>query len=418
MRLDLGREHLIIMGTSHGMLRWFVDDLPPDSVVLVEEPDVIRRREVERLVAQLPFLSRVVAAEYQTGLDAEALLAREPGLRAARLVMPGMEYAVGGAARLADALGLPGAGIAAADIFSDKHRMRLLAAEAGLANPAFELVDDPTRAAAFAREHGGRCVLKPTRRSGSLGVQVLTDPEQVVAYWAETATPADTPETSDRGLPTAVLVEQVLEGREHSVELLVADGEVIFGNVTDKRVQPGRRPVETGHTVPSLLPDEARRALLDAATRLARAAGFGTGVLHSEWMVADGRPTLIECAARLPGDMIPALISIAHECGFLHAYLRTLRGERPVLPTRAAGGAAVEFLLAPPGTVTGIDGVRAASRVSGVLHVQLDVAPGATVGEVTNSLARSGYVLVWGSDATEATAAAGKAAEQIQIITA
>ncbi|MGK5738833.1 ATP-grasp domain-containing protein [Micromonospora sp. URMC 103] len=417
MRLDLGREHLIIIGTSHGMLRWFVDDLPTDSVVLVEEPDVIRRRDVEALVGRLPFLSRVVPAEYQTGLDAAALLAREPGLAAARLVMPGMEYAVGAAARLAEALGLPGAGTAAADVFSDKHRMRLLATEAGLANPAFELVDDPAAATAFARRHGGRCVLKPTRRSGSLGVQILTDPDQVVASWAETATPAETPESTDRGLPTAVLVEQVLDGREHSVELLVADGEVIFGNVTDKRVQPGRRPVETGHTVPSLLPDGVRRELLDAATRLAGASGFRTGVLHSEWMVADGVPTLIECAARLPGDMITALISVAYECGFIEAYLRTLRGERPVLPARPTGGAAVEFLLAPPGTVTGVDGVRAARRVSGVLNVQLDVAPGATVGEVTNSLARSGHVLAWGADATEATAVAAKAADQIRIVT-
>ncbi|RKN30162.1 ATP-grasp domain-containing protein [Micromonospora musae] len=414
---DLGREHMIIIGASHGMLRWFADDLPADSVVLIEEPDVIGRRDVDRLAEQMPFISRLVAAEYQTGLDADALIAREPGLAAARLVMPGTEWAVGATARLADALGLPGAGSAAADIFTDKHRMRLLAAEVGLANPAFELVDDPAAAAAFARRHGGRCVLKPTRRSGSLGVQILDDPQDVADAWAETADPADTPEVVDRGLPTAVLVEQVLDGREHSVELLVADGEVFFGNVTDKRVLLGRRPVESGHTVPTLLPDDARQALLDAATRLGRAAGFRTGVLHSEWIMVDGVPTLVECAARLPGDMITALISIAYECGFIEAYLRTLRGERPTLPTRTTGGAAVEFLVAPPGTVNTIEGVRAARRVAGVLNVQFDVTVGASVGEVTNSLARSGHVMAWGVDPTEATSAAAKAAEQIQIVT-
>ncbi|MFI7605556.1 ATP-grasp domain-containing protein [Micromonospora sp. NPDC049366] len=418
MGLDLGREELIIVGASHGMLRWFADDLPPGSVVLVEEPDIIDRRDVAGLASQLPLISRVVPVEYQTGLDTAALLAREPGLATARLIMPGLEYAVRAAAQLADALGLPGAGVTAAEIFSDKHRMRLLAAEAGLANPAFALVDDPAAAAAFARRHGGRCVLKPTRRSGSLGVQILSDPEQVAGAWAESAAPESPPDATGRGLPTEVLVEQVLDGREHSVELLVADGEVIFGNVTDKRVQPGRRPVETGHTVPSLLPPEVQRRLLDAATRLGRAAGFRTGVLHSEWIVADGEPTLVECAARLPGDMITALISIAYECGLVEAYLRTLRGERPALPARPSGAAAVEFLLASPGTVTGVDGVRAARRVSGVLNVQVDVAPGATVGEVTHSLARSGHVLVWGPDATGATATAVKAVEQIQIATA
>ena len=42
----------------------------------------------------------MVPAEYQTGLDVDALLAREPGLAAARLVVPGIEYAVPAAARL------------------------------------------------------------------------------------------------------------------------------------------------------------------------------------------------------------------------------------------------------------------------------------------------------------------------------
>lgn len=55
--------------------------------------------------------------------------------------------------------------------------------------------------------------------------------------------------------------------------------------------------------------------------------------------------------------------------------------------------------------------------MSGVLNVQLDVGVGDTVGEVTHSLARSGHVLAWGADATEATAAAAKAAEQVQIVT-
>ncbi|MBM0239977.1 ATP-grasp domain-containing protein [Micromonospora sp. ATA32] len=415
MDLDLGHDGMIIVGAPLGMMRWFSEELPAGSVVLVEEPDVIRRRDIGRIAREMPFVSRVVPAEYQTGLDVDALLASEPGLTAARLVMPGLEYAVAATARLADRLGLPGAGAQAADVFSDKHRMRLLADRAGLANPAYELVATPEQAEAFADRFGGRCVLKPTRRSGSLGVQLISDRAQIASGWTATAAPEEPPEATGRGLPTGVLVEQRLNGPEHSVELLVADGEVIFGNVTDKRLLPGRRPVETGHTVPSGLPAAGRQALLDVATRLADAAGFRTGVLHSEWIVADGVPTLVECAARLPGDMITALISIGYECGFIDAYLRVLRGERPALPARPTGAAAVEFLLAWAGTVTAIDGVRRARRVPGVLEVQLDVAVGDTVAEVTSSARRSGHLLVWGAGPAEAEGAARKAAEQIQI---
>jgi biotin carboxylase len=415
--LDLGRDELVVVGASMGSLRWFGQELPAGSMVLIEEPDVIRRRGLERIAADLPVVSRLVPAGYQTGLDVDALLAREPGLASARLVLPGLEYGVAAAARLAERLGLPGAGAAAADVFSDKHRLRLLADAAGLANPAYELVDDPVRAAEFARRHGGRCVLKPTRRSGSLGVQLITDPAEVAAAWAASATPQAPAEATD-GLPTEVLVEELLVGSEHSVELLVADGDPIFANVTDKRVVGGRLPVESGHTVPSALPEAEHRALRDAAVRLARAAGFRSGMLHSEWILVGGVPTLVECAARMPGDMITALVSIAYECGFIQAYLRVLRGERPVLPVRPSGAAAVEFLVAPAGRVTAVDGVRAALRVPGVLDVQVDVAVGDTVPELISSAQRSGHLLAWGADPTGAESAARKAAEQVRVTVA
>ena len=417
MELDLGRDEMVLIGTSVGSLRWFNEDLPPGSVVLVEEPELIRRRGLERLAAKLPLISRLVPAEYQAGLDADALLAREPGLAAARLVMPGHEFAVGASAQLAERLGLPGIGTAAAGIFTDKHRMRLLADDAGLANPAYELVDDPARATEFAWRHGGRCVLKPTRQSGSLGVQLITDPAEIAAAWATSAAPP-TPIDAIDDRPTEVLVEEMLVGSEHSVELLVVDGEIIFANVTDKRIIGGRRPVESGHTVPSALPEAAHRALRESAGRLTRAAGFRTGILHSEWILADGVPTLVECAARMPGDMITALIAIAYECGFIHAYLRLLRGERPELPARPNGAAAVEFLVAPPGRVTAIGGVRDALRVPGVLDVHLDVAIGDTVPELISSAHRSGYLMAWGADQTEAESAARKAADQIHITVA
>ncbi|MEV4492777.1 ATP-grasp domain-containing protein [Micromonospora coxensis] len=415
MHLDLGPEEMILFGSPVGILPWLDEQLPPSSIVLVEEPDVIRRRDVDRLVARLPVISRTVAAEYQTGLDVDALLAHEPGLTTARLVVPGTEYAVTAAARLADRLGLPGAGPQAAEVFTDKHRLRRTATGAGLANPAYALAADPREAALFADRFGGRCVLKPTRRAGSLGVQLITDREQIAAAWTATATLEESPEVTDRGLPGEVLVEQTLVGPEYSVELLVADGEVLFANVTDKRVLPGRRPVETGHTVPSALPPARQADLVAVATRLARAADFGTGVLHSEWIVVDGTPTLVECAARLPGDMITALIGAAYECGFIGAYLDVLRGGRPTLPARPSGAAAVEFLLAPPGTVTAVDGVRDALRAPGVLSVELDVRVGDTVGEVVSSARRSGHVLTWGADPAEATRTARHAAGLVRI---
>ncbi|WDZ87408.1 ATP-grasp domain-containing protein [Micromonospora cathayae] len=412
MALSLGRDELVIVGVPPGVLGVLGEILPAGSTVIVEDPDVIRRRDLHRTLAGLPYVSRVVPAAYRDGLDLDALLAAEPGLAAARVVMPGLEYTVTAAARLAERLGRPGGGPTAAATFTDKHRMRRLAADHGLPNPAYALVSTPAEAEAFARRVGGPCVLKPTRRAGSLGVQLIDDPADIAAAWTATACPDGAPEQV--AAPTGVLVEARLTGPEHSVELLLAEGEVLFGNVTGKRVLPGRHPVETGHTVPAALPDPARRELLDAAARLAAAAGFRTGVLHSEWIVVDGVPTLVECAARLPGDLIAALIAVAYEVSFVEAYLRVLAGERPTLPDRATGAAAVEFLLAPPGTVTAVEDVRQARRSPGVLDLSVDVAVGDRVVPVVSSGQRSGHVLTWGADPAEAERNARTAAARVR----
>ncbi|MEU4568428.1 ATP-grasp domain-containing protein [Micromonospora sp. NPDC023956] len=417
MALHLTRDEMIIVGVPPGVLGVLGELLPVGSAVIVEDPELIRRRDLHGTLAGLPFVSRVVPAAYQRdALDVDALLAAEPALATARLVMPGVEYAVTAAARLAERLGLPGAGVTAAETFTDKHRLRRLAADHGLPNPEYALVRTPAEAEAFVQRVGGRCVLKPTRRAGSLGVQFLDGPDAVAAAWVATTDPPGGEE--EVGMPTEVLAEAALAGSEHSVELLVAEGEVLFGNVTDKRVLPGRHPVETGHTVPSGLPGADCRALLDVAGRLARAAGFRTGVLHSEWILADGVPTLVECAARLPGDLIAALIAVAYEASFVEAYLRVLLGERPVLPAHAVAAAAVEFLIAPPGTVTAIEDVRQAGQVPGLLDLRLDVAVGDRVTEVVSSRQRSGHVLVWGADPTAAAHAARRAVGLIRFAVA
>ncbi|MEH0823981.1 hypothetical protein [Micromonospora sp. CPCC 205714] len=138
-------------------------------------------------------------------------------------------------------------------------------------------------------------------------------------------------------------------------------------------------------------------------------------MLHSEWILADGVPTLVECAARMPGDMITALISIAYERDVIEAYLRILRGERPALPARATGAAAIEFLIAPPGRVTAVDGRRDALRVPGVLDVQVETKVGQTVPELLSSAHRSGHLMAWGATPDEAANAARRAAGQIRI---
>ncbi|HEV2371156.1 MAG TPA: ATP-grasp domain-containing protein, partial [Streptosporangiaceae bacterium] len=217
--------------------------------------------------------------------------------------------------------------------------------------------------------------------------------------------------------PDAFMIEERLRGDEVSVEALVADGEVCFINVTDKELFAGPRPVEAGHTVPSCQPPAVREELASAMQRLVCATAAGTTVLHAEWIVdSSGTPWLVECAARVPGDNICSLISLAHEHSFVEAYLELLRGKVPAAmsPQRAA---AIRFIDAQPGVVTDVVGVDAARSLPGVIEAEVSAAAGQTTGAIGSSYSRLGHVMVTGPDRAGTVATAEQARALIKVVT-
>ncbi len=197
-----------------------------------------------------------------------------------------------------------------------------------------------------------------------------------------------------------MLVEGFVTGAEFSVDMVARDGSPIFGNVTGKRLFPGPVPVELGHTVPADIPGDPTGSLLLETRRLIDAVGFGSGFVHCEWIVADGVPLLVECAGRMPGDMIVPLINQAYGTDVVAALLSVLCGQ-PVtvpLPSRAETRTAIEFLSVAPGRVEEVAGVEEARlRVRGVLDAGVSVAVGAEVGELRSSHDRVAWATSGGS---------------------
>jgi len=405
---------ILMVGFSVNILKGLRGWLPVGSVVVLEEPDVCRKRELGTLAREFAEVATVIETRYQDQQALESLLAA-PGLGCIRAVIPGVEYAVPAAAHIAEQLGLPGAGVPAASAFRDKFELRQAAAAAGLLNPRHALVDRPAQAAAFMEDTGVPCVLKPTGRQASLGVQILRSPSDVAVAWELTHQLDEGVAVPDRGVASRTMIETLVSGDEYSVEMLVRDGEPCFVNVTGKSVAPGPFPVETGHVVPADTGRERWAALSSATASLTRATRFGTGVLHAEWIVSGDDVTLVECAARMPGDEIPALLTKAWGFSFTQAYLRCLMGEEPEFPTQANGAAAIRFLLAEPGEVAEVTGVEVARSLPGVDDVVVTVRPGSPVGELRSSWDRAGWVLAHGADGPAARAAADRGASEVYL---
>ncbi len=390
--------------------------MPPDSVLFVEEPDVIAKRDAVAKVRDSVIVSRLVSFEYQTEAAADRFAAAHL-VDDVGAVIPGVEYAVPFAARLAERLDVPGGSYGATRILRDKHLLRRVSGAAGIANP----VSQPVAGAAEVRDFMGRmraaCILKPANRQASVGTQVLRSPDEVDNAWAQCTVQCEEPMVPGRGLPLRMLVEEYVEGREYSVEMLLDEGRPLFSNLTGKVLYPGPYPVEIGHQVPAAGTEETGRRLVSATQQVAQSTGFRTGILHCEWIVRGGEPYLVECAGRLAGDAIVDLIGEAWDIDLHAAYVQLMSGRSPALPTAPVRGAAVSFVTGRPGRLIGASGVEAARAVPDVLTAEVTTAPGSVVRPVRTSWDRVGFVTARGADSTEAWHTARAAATLIELRT-
>lgn len=213
-----------------------------------------------------------------------------------RGVYPVGEVLVEQAGLLADELGLPFPGLRASRAGRSKVLQRWYLHEW---SPVSRIVSPGRR----GDLDGVRfpAVVKPASRHSSSGVRSY---ESMAALQRAVA-----------GYPDyeTVLVEDRVAGQEFSVESLVQGGGIVFDSVTRKETTESHAAtfVELSHSVPDR-PSAVGAALIEQSRRVLRRLDFRDGIAHSEWRVApDGRPFLMEIAARTPGDGLLPLYELA-----------------------------------------------------------------------------------------------------------
>ena len=328
------------------------------------------------------------------------------------------DYDVVVAADVATELGLPAPDPAGVRTARNKALMRARCARFGVPMPGFRRVRDAEQAAAAATALGLPCVVKPADENSGSDVRRCASVDEVAGHVA--AILAKTRNTRGQPRHHEVLVEECALGFEVSVELLVM-GQVchVFG-VTDKAVGGHNRFVELGHVFPSLLPP----AIVDECARVAVAAVnaccFDLGMAHVELKYTARGPRLIEINPRPAGGKITDLVDLTTGVRCLELVVRQYLGEHVAgdLPGRPAGGAAVRYLTADPGTVRAVTGLATAAAMPGVREAVVSVAPGDVVGPLLRNHDRVGHVLAAGPDPYLASRLADAAAHEIAVLTA
>ncbi|MET9773208.1 ATP-grasp domain-containing protein [Streptomyces sp. NPDC006367] len=298
-------------------------------------------------------------------------------------VVAGGEFYVPAAARLAERLAVAGLDPAGVDRVRYKPAMRRAVADAGLLVPRHTVVRDPAELDEACAYVGFPAVLKPVESGGSIHVSRVDTPQEARA--ALDVMYADEELEFDRPLDTDALLEQYVAGPEYSADGYVRDGEAVVVAVTRKLLGPEPRFLEIGHLTPAPLDEVTRREITEYAAAVAKAVGITVGPFHCELRLdGDGRPVLMEIAARLPGDRITELMEMSTGLVLPRTVLATATGLDPQElgacrePVAAAAG--IRFLTAGgSGTYTRLEGWEELTAEPWVVASQVLIEPGAAV---------------------------------------
>ncbi len=225
------------------------------------------------------------------------------------------EMSVPIAARLAEAMNLPGNPVAAVDAARDKYATRAIMEAAGLATPANALIEKAEDLSAAAAKVGFPAVIKPIAGAGSMGVvrvdseeelrllydKVVQDMGRAVVTSGALVYAPESGETggSSKQFEVVMMMEAYLDGPEVDVDIVLSEGKAQYAEVTDNfpTIEPYFQ--EVGANCPSTLTRAQQDELIALSVDATLSLGFTCGVFHVESKYTSQGARLIEVNCRM-----------------------------------------------------------------------------------------------------------------------
>lgn len=184
---------------------------------------------------------------------------------------------------------------------ADKARFRKLCEQLDLPAPHAIAADS------FPRQ--GRYICKPVDAFSGRGITIF-DGEDVAAMnkAADEAT-----KCSSAG---QYLIESCVEGQLYSLSAFLLSHNIAYDVCVIEGSSANPYAVDTSHVIHDL-PDGAHVKLRDGLERMSMHLGLRDGLLHTQFILADGEPYIVEVTRRCPGDLYSLLIE--YSTGFPYA---------------------------------------------------------------------------------------------------
>ncbi|MCE9638455.1 MAG: ATP-grasp domain-containing protein [Planctomycetes bacterium] len=203
---------------------------------------------------------------------------------------PGMYLA----ARIREALGVPGMTVADTVPFRDKEVMKQRLDAVGIRTPRHDRAKTAAEVRAAAERIGYPLIVKPIAGAGSADTHRVDDAKQLEEAIRATS---HVPEVS---------VEEFIDGEEFTFDTVCAGGKILYWNVSWYRPRPlVQRQLQWVSPQTIALRDPEQKDLaggVEMGRKVLQALNFRDGFTHMEWYrKADGEAVFGEIGGRAPG---------------------------------------------------------------------------------------------------------------------
>lgn len=232
------------------------------------------------------------------------------------------DVAVPTMAYVADKMGLVGNSMDSALKSTNKYLMRNALFAAEVPCPRFAVIGEYDDVSAAIKGMSFPLIVKPTDRSGSMGVCHVDDYD-MLAEAVKTA-------ISDSFCGKAIVEECIPDMSEVSVEGISWHGEYHLLQITDKVTTGAPHYVELAHHQPAKLSDSLRTKVVEIVKKGVAALGIRYGATHAELMItSDSQVYVTEIGARMGGDFIGSdLVRLSTGYDFLRGVVQCALGEQ------------------------------------------------------------------------------------------
>ncbi|AUX78997.1 ATP-grasp domain-containing protein [Sinorhizobium fredii] len=288
---------------------------------------------------------------------------------------------------------LPGPDPTSIERCSDKFTQRQSLAQAGVPVPAYQLAENAMEVESSAAQIGLPVILKPVEGSGSSGVRLCRDVDELAEHTTYLLGGAYEWRSSPK-----ILVEEFVQGPFY--EATTIGYAVIAFGAADFNRPPHFIPCMS--MFPAPLTEEEQGRIADVSLSCLRALGLGWGPANIEFRWTNRGPVVVEVNARLPGWTTPQLVQLAYGVDIINEHIKLVIGDESNLRPKCLSISAARFLVADRDGMLGrIEGDGRAATVPSVVEVKFYVEPGTPIVRKGDYRDMIGHVIAASPDRTQ-----------------